>query len=113
MCEILPCPFTRINLNQGVRDKPNKPAGYTLYQVVCNMIIGFEVSEFTCELDEYAELVKQIKASGIVKSNGSFLWSYKNTFKGKELVDWLVSSKEVGKLKRVLYDIKYSLCHNI
>lgn len=52
-------------------------------------------SGFTCEQDEYAELVKQIKASGIVKSNGSFFWSYKDTFKGKELVDWLIKSKDV------------------
>jgi hypothetical protein len=55
-------------------------------------------SGFTCEQDEYAELVKQIKDSGMVKSNGSFLWSYKDTFKGKELVEWLVNSKHVGKI---------------
>jgi hypothetical protein len=59
---------------------------------------GYGSSGFTCEQDEYAELVKQIKDSGMVKSNGSFLWSYKNTFKGKELVDWLVNSKHVGKI---------------
>jgi hypothetical protein len=55
-------------------------------------------SGFTCEQDEYSELVKQIKNSGIVKTNGSFLWSYKHTFKGKELVDWLISFKHVGKI---------------
>jgi hypothetical protein len=59
---------------------------------------GYGSSGFTCEQDEYAEMVKQIKGSGIVKTNGSFLWSYKDTFKGKELADWLINSKYVGKI---------------
>ncbi|XP_046848740.1 uncharacterized protein LOC124442286 isoform X2 [Xenia sp. Carnegie-2017] len=83
-----------VNENEALDDAPPLPEGPEDKE-------GFEVSEFTCELDEYAELVKQIKASGIVKSNGSFLWSYKNTFKGKELVDWLVSSKEVDRTRGV------------
>ena len=60
---------------------------------------GFGSSEFTCEQDEYSELLKQFKDSEIIKTNGSFLWSYKDTFKGKELVDWLTSAKQIdGKI---------------
>ena len=43
----------------------------------------------------------------MVKSNGSFLWSYKDTFKGKELVDWLVNSKDVGKNNSKLFFNNY------
>lgn len=55
---------------------------------------GYGSSGFTCEEDELAQVAKQIKDSGIVKNNGSFLWSYKDTFKGKEFVDWWINSTE-------------------
>lgn len=58
-------------------------------------------SGFSCEQDEYAELVKQIKDSGLVKDHHSFLWTYKNTFKGKDVVDWLVNTKQVDRGKAV------------
>ena len=62
---------------------------------------GYGSSGFSCEQDEYAELVKQIKDSGIVKDHHSFLRTYRNTFKGKEAVDWLVQTKQVGELHNV------------
>ena len=53
---------------------------------------------FTCELDEYAQLVKDFKESGLIKDHRKgLLHNYKNSFIGKDAVDWLVSSKKVGK----------------
>ena len=56
-----------------------------------------EEIDFTCELDEYAQLVKDFKTSGIIKDHRKGLHNYKNSFVGREAVDWLVSSKKVGK----------------
>jgi hypothetical protein len=50
-----------------------------------------------CEPDEYAEFVKELRNSGIIKDHRSLLRSYKNSFSGKEFVDWVVKTKEVGK----------------
>lgn len=81
-----------VNENEASDDAPQMP------QEPENQQGGnYGSSGFTCEQDEYSELVKQIKNSGIVKTNGSFLWSYKHTFKGKELVDWLISFKHVDR----------------
>ena len=52
---------------------------------------------FSCELDEYAKLVKDLKESGIVKDHRQGLRSHKNSFVGREAVDWLVKAKNVGK----------------
>ncbi|KAL9968655.1 hypothetical protein ACROYT_G020770 [Oculina patagonica] len=58
--------------------------------------------DFTCELDEYAQLVKDFKASGLIKDHRKgLIHNYKNSFIGKEAVDWLVSSKKVGKEKAI------------
>ena len=57
-----------------------------------------EEIDFTCELDEYAQLVNDFKGSGLIKDRRKgFIHNYKNSFVGKEAVDWLVSSKKVGK----------------
>ena len=54
--------------------------------------------EFHCELDEYAELTKELRDSGIVADHKRNLKTYKNSFVGKEAVDWLVKYKNLGKL---------------
>ena len=57
-----------------------------------------EEIHFTCELDEYAQLVKDFKESGLIKDRRKgLIHNYKNSFIGREAVDWLVSSKKVGK----------------
>eukprot|EP00112_Aurelia_sp_Birch-Aquarium-sp1_P013372 Seg2837.2 transcript_id=Seg2837.2/GoldUCD/mRNA.D3Y31 product="DEP domain-containing mTOR-interacting protein" protein_id=Seg2837.2/GoldUCD/D3Y31 len=53
--------------------------------------------EFTCELDEYAFLKKELQESGIVKDLRSGLKSYKNSFHGKEAVDFLVKTKNLDR----------------
>ena len=85
-----------VNENEAPDDAPHLP------QELKNQEGGFGSSEFTCEQDEYAELLKQFKGSGIIKANGSFLWSYKDTFKGKELVDWLTNVKQVDDRNRAV-----------
>lgn len=54
--------------------------------------------DFHCELDEYSELVKELRESGLVKDRKKGLKTYKNSFVGKEVVDWLVKAKSLGKL---------------
>ncbi|KAJ7363529.1 hypothetical protein OS493_009684 [Desmophyllum pertusum] len=61
-----------------------------------------EEIDFTCELDEYAQLVNDFKGSGLIKDRRKgFIHNYKNSFVGKEAVDWLVSSKKVEREKAV------------
>lgn len=57
-----------------------------------------DVGDFTCEPDEYAVLVKNLRASGLIKDHRRFLLVQKNTFVGKEFVDWIVKTKGLGKL---------------
>ena len=56
-----------------------------------------DLLDFHCELDEYAELTKQLRDSGIVSDHKKNLKTYKNSFIGKEAVDWLVKYKNLGK----------------
>ncbi|XP_068755580.1 uncharacterized protein [Montipora capricornis] len=57
--------------------------------------------DFTCELDEYAQLVKDVKDSGIIKDHRKGIRFHKNSFVGKELVDWLMLSKKVDREKAI------------
>ncbi|CAC5409797.1 unnamed protein product [Mytilus coruscus] len=57
-----------------------------------------DLSGFTCELDEYAQLVKDLRASGIIKDNRQGLLTvHKNSFSGKAFVDWIVKTKELDR----------------
>lgn len=72
-----------------------------------------EEIDFTCELDEYAQLVKDFKESGLIKDRRKgLIHNYKNSFLGREAVDWLVSSKKVGKYHSASYDLSTFLCLN-
>ncbi|XP_067051078.1 uncharacterized protein [Acropora muricata] len=58
--------------------------------------------EFSCELDEYAQLVKDFKDSGIIRDRRKgLIHSYKNSFLGKEAVEWLMTSKKVDREKAI------------
>lgn len=57
-----------------------------------------DVGDFACEPDEYAVLVKNLRASGLIKDHRRLLLVHKNTFVGKEFVDWIVKTKGLGKL---------------
>ncbi|XP_022089738.1 uncharacterized protein LOC110978774 isoform X2 [Acanthaster planci] len=56
---------------------------------------------FTCELDECALLVKDLKESGLISDNRRGLKVYKNTFVGREFVDWIVKTKDVDRERAV------------
>ncbi|KAJ8305746.1 hypothetical protein KUTeg_016291 [Tegillarca granosa] len=53
--------------------------------------------DFICEPDEYARLVKELRQSGIIKDHRSGILSKKNTFKGKDFVDWVVKTKSLER----------------
>ena len=77
--------------------------------------ISTDSFEFTCELDEYAFLKKELQESGIVKDLRSGLKSYKNSFHGKEAVDFLVKTKNLGMVDflKILCSLwfKFSSCN--
>eukprot|EP00794_Sanderia_malayensis_P004765 gene4765-5392_t len=53
--------------------------------------------DFTCELDEYAFLKKELQESGIVKDLRNGLKVYKTSFLGKDAVNWLVTTKNLDR----------------
>jgi len=59
--------------------------------------VGKDMLEFHCELDEYAELTKELRDSGIVGDHWKNLKNYKSSFVGKEAVDWLVKYKNLER----------------
>jgi hypothetical protein len=62
----------------------------------CLNIFYADVGDFSCEPDEYAILVKNLKESGLIKDHRRMLILQKNTFVGKEFVDWIVETKKLG-----------------
>ena len=48
---------------------------------------------FVCEPDEYSVLVRDLKKSGLIKNHRSGLRTVKNSFAGKDFVDWVVKTK--------------------
>ena len=75
------------------------------------LFIFQDAFEFTCELDEYAYLKKELQESGIVKDIRSGLKSYKNAFYGKDAVSFLVQTKNLGNAPnfRRIYSINRRL----
>ena len=59
--------------------------------------------DFNCELDECALLIRDLKASGIIRDHRKGLLStHKNSFKGSEFIDWIVKAKQVGKVLHIM-----------
>ncbi|XP_038057106.1 uncharacterized protein LOC119728784 isoform X2 [Patiria miniata] len=56
---------------------------------------------FTCELDDCALLVKDLKESGLISDNRKGLKVYKDSFVGREFVDWIVNTKGVERERAV------------
>ena len=54
--------------------------------------------EFVCEPDEYSQLVQELKKSGLIKDHRKGLKTIKKSFCGKEFVDWIVRTKDLGML---------------
>ncbi|CAI5449896.1 unnamed protein product [Caenorhabditis angaria] len=48
--------------------------------------------------DEYAKLVRDMKAAQLIKNNRvSFRTTYKNSFKGEQLIEWLMKEKSIKR----------------
>lgn len=71
-------------------------------------VLFIDPGDITCEPDEYAEFVKELRQSGIIKDHGSLLRKYKNSFSGKEFVDWVVKTKEVGRWYKLWWGLLLS-----
>ena len=68
------------------------------YQWVRSLpIAGSTALDFTCEPDEYSLLVQDLKASGIIKDHRKGLKTYKNSFTGKDFVNWVTKTKGLGR----------------
>ncbi|XP_054767788.2 uncharacterized protein LOC129275039 isoform X1 [Lytechinus pictus] len=72
--------------NEAPPDAPKIPDASEMKQEKSDM-------EFTCELDEYAVLIRELKTSGIIKDHRKGLSTYKNTFQAREFVDWIVKAR--------------------
>lgn len=53
--------------------------------------------EFSCERDELATLVEDIKHGGVIGSHRRGLTLYRKSFSGSQLVDWLQKEKGMGR----------------
>ncbi|XP_029348854.1 uncharacterized protein LOC115035256 [Echeneis naucrates] len=53
--------------------------------------------EFKCERDEFADLVEELKHSNVIGSQRKGLTSYKKSFSGNQLVDWLQKEKGMAR----------------
>ena len=73
---------------------------FLLLKAYYHVILFLDPGDIECEPDEYSELVKALRKSGIIKDHRSGLRTYKNSFKGKDFVDWVVKTKELGKYGR-------------
>lgn len=74
------------------------PNNFIFYETKFYYFILGSVADFLCEPDEYALLVENLKKSGIIKDNRSGLRSIKNSFSGKQFVDWVVEHKNLSML---------------
>lgn len=68
----------------------------------CCCFVFLDPSHLVCEIDEYAELVAELKASGIIQNHRQGLKTLKNTFRGNDFVNWIVSTKQLGKFTHLL-----------
>ncbi|XP_064626576.1 uncharacterized protein LOC135487119 [Lineus longissimus] len=57
----------------------------------------FVDSEFKCEPDEYAALVHDLRQSGLIKNHRQGMTTYKNSFCGKDFVNWVVKTKKLDR----------------
>jgi hypothetical protein len=61
---------------------------------------GVDGEEFMCSPDECSRLVSEMKKANLIKDNRAGLMkTYKNSFKGQDLVDWLIAEKKLGQLR--------------
>lgn len=86
--------------NPAPPDAPQPPEPKPTGEGEGNAMDGEEI-DFTCELDEYAQLVKDFKESGVIRDHRKGLKNYKNSFLGKEAVDWLMLFKKVDREKAI------------
>lgn len=67
---------------------------------VCLYILAWRIPAFTafsCERDELADVVDDLKHGSVIGSHRRGLSLYKKTFSGDQLVDWLQKEKGMGK----------------
>ncbi|XP_071960579.1 uncharacterized protein [Antedon mediterranea] len=80
--------------NEPPADAPQPPDEAT-------MLSSSAEIDLTCERDEYAQLVYELRLSGLITDRRKGLHTYKHTFVGKEFVDWVVKTKGVDRAKAV------------
>ncbi|XP_059172574.1 uncharacterized protein LOC131953421 isoform X1 [Physella acuta] len=56
---------------------------------------------FKCEPDEYFLLVNEMKKDNLIRTNWSFLKSQKNSFSGKDFLNWVVEKKGLDESKAI------------
>lgn len=74
------------------------------------MVTSFlpEDADQVFELDEYAELVREIRQSGLIGDHRYHLRTYKNCLVGSELVDWMVASKNMSEFVLLFFSFFFN-----
>ncbi|KAK6188137.1 hypothetical protein SNE40_004387 [Patella caerulea] len=57
----------------------------------------FDAGDIICDPDEYAKIVQDLKESGLIKDHRQGIKTHKNSFCGKEFVDWVVKTKGLDR----------------
>ncbi|XP_071117898.1 uncharacterized protein [Haliotis cracherodii] len=80
--------------NAPPKDAPELPDPSTAVQ-------DADAGDFTCEPDEYARLVQELRQSGLIADHRQGLTVHKKSFMGKEFVDWVVKNKGLDRERAV------------
>ncbi|XP_046565783.1 uncharacterized protein LOC124274466 [Haliotis rubra] len=80
--------------NQPPKDAPQLPDPSTAVE-------DADTGDFTCEPDEYARLVQELRQSGLIADHRQGLTVHKKSFMGKEFVDWVVKNKGLERDRAV------------
>ncbi|CAD5115554.1 DgyrCDS4518 [Dimorphilus gyrociliatus] len=60
-------------------------------------VASTSIGDFTCEPDEYAKLVEEMRNCGIVKNHSKIFSTVKNAFTGKDFVEWVKKAKKLDE----------------
>lgn len=58
--------------------------------------------DFTCELDQCAQMIRDLKTSEVIRDHRRGLTTLKKTFQGDQFVDWIVKDKGVDRSVAVM-----------
>ena len=80
-----------------IKNNPPGPDAPTLPDPSTAVASSGGAFDFTCEPDQYALLVDELKKSGIIKDHKKCFKTHKKSFTGKDFVKWVMEKKNIDK----------------